>query len=55
MSVTVRALTVMFVTRRDAYGLEIVEQLPLEMPASQHNRRHPEARKYRLGHNLRNV
>jgi 3,4-dihydroxy 2-butanone 4-phosphate synthase/GTP cyclohydrolase II len=43
------------VSRLVVYGLEIVEQLPLEMPATEHNRRYLETKKYKLGHRLRNV
>lgn len=43
------------VSRLSVYGLEVVEQLPLEMPATEHNRRYLETKKYKLGHDLRNV
>jgi 3,4-dihydroxy 2-butanone 4-phosphate synthase/GTP cyclohydrolase II len=43
------------VSRLEVYGLEVVEQLPLEMEATEHNRRYLEAKKYKLGHDLRNV
>jgi len=43
------------VSRLQVYGLEVVEQLPLEMPATEHNRRYLEAKKYKLGHKLNNV
>jgi len=43
-------------TRRlEVYGLEIVEQIPLEMPPNEANRRYLEAKKYKLGHHLRHV
>ncbi len=41
--------------RLEVYGLEIVEQLPLEIPATEHNRRYLEAKKLKLGHKLRGV
>ncbi|MEW6252046.1 MAG: GTP cyclohydrolase II [Planctomycetota bacterium] len=43
------------VSRLAVYGLEIVDQLPLEIAPTEHNRRYLEAKKYKLGHNLRNV
>ncbi len=43
------------VSRLAVYGLEIVEQLPLEIPPTEHNRRYLEAKKHKLGHRLRNV
>jgi 3,4-dihydroxy 2-butanone 4-phosphate synthase / GTP cyclohydrolase II len=43
------------VTRLQAYGLEVVDQVPLEIEPSEHNRRYLEAKKYKLGHHLRNV
>ena len=43
------------VSRLTVYGLEIVEQLPLEMVPTEHNRRYLKAKKYKLGHDLRNV
>jgi 3,4-dihydroxy 2-butanone 4-phosphate synthase / GTP cyclohydrolase II len=43
------------VSRLQVYGLEIVEQLPLEISPTEHNRRYLEAKKYKLGHQLRNV
>ena len=43
------------VSRLEVYGLNVVEQLPLEIPPTEHNRRYLEAKKYKLGHNLRNV
>lgn len=43
------------VSRLEVYGLHVVEQLPLEMPAHEHNRRYLEAKKYKLGHRLRGV
>jgi len=35
--------------------LEIVEQLPLEIPPTAHNRRYLEAKKTKMGHTLREV
>ncbi len=43
------------VSRLEVYGLSVVEQLPLEMPPNATNRRYLEAKKYKLGHNLRQV
>jgi len=43
------------VSRLEVYGLQIVEQLPLEIEPTEHNRRYLEAKKYKLGHRLRNV
>ncbi len=43
------------VNRLEVYGLEIVEQLPLEISPNQHNRRYLEAKKYKMGHDLRSV
>lgn len=43
------------VNRLEVYGLEVVEQLPLEIPPTATNRRYLEAKKYRMGHDLRSV
>ena len=43
------------VSRLQAYGLAIVEQLPLEIEPTEHNRRYLQTKKYKLGHQLRNV
>ncbi len=43
------------VSRLEVYGLEIVGQLPLEIKPTEHNRRYLEAKKYKLGHDLREV
>jgi 3,4-dihydroxy 2-butanone 4-phosphate synthase/GTP cyclohydrolase II len=43
------------VSRLAVYGLEVVEQLRLEMPPNAVNRRYLEAKKYKLGHDLRSV
>lgn len=43
------------VSRLSVYGLEVVEQLPLEMPANNENRRYLQTKKTKLGHNLRGV
>jgi 3,4-dihydroxy 2-butanone 4-phosphate synthase/GTP cyclohydrolase II len=43
-------------TRRlEVYGLEIVEQITLELPPNEMNRRYLETKKYKLGHDLRCV
>ena len=43
------------VSRLEVYGLEVVEQLPLEFAPNEHNRRYLEAKKGKLGHTLRGV
>ena len=43
------------IQRLEVYGLEVVEQLPLEVPATEHNRRYLEAKKRKMGHTLRGV
>lgn len=43
------------VSRLTVYGLEVVEQLPLEIPANAENRRYLEAKKQKLGHKLKRV
>jgi 3,4-dihydroxy 2-butanone 4-phosphate synthase/GTP cyclohydrolase II len=43
------------VSRLAVYGLEVVEQLRLEVPPNATNRRYLEAKKYKLGHDLRSV
>lgn len=42
-------------SRLEVYGLEVTEQLPLEIEPTEHNRRYLETKKYKLGHQLRNV
>ncbi len=37
------------------YGLEIVEQLPIEMPPNEHNRRYLRAKRDKLGHTFRQI
>jgi 3,4-dihydroxy 2-butanone 4-phosphate synthase/GTP cyclohydrolase II len=39
----------------DGYGLEIVERLPIEIPASDESRKYLKAKKEKLGHLLRSV
>lgn len=41
--------------RLEVYGLEVVEQLPLEIPPNVTNRRYLETKKHKLGHDLRSV
>jgi 3,4-dihydroxy 2-butanone 4-phosphate synthase/GTP cyclohydrolase II len=36
----------------EGYGLEIVEQLPLSLPANPHNKRYLETKRTRMGHSL---
>lgn len=43
------------VSHLEVYGLDVVEQLPLEMEPTEHNRRYLETKKQKLGHQLRNV
>lgn len=43
------------VRRLEVYGLHVVEQLPLEVPPNQINRRYLEAKKLKMGHTLDNV
>ncbi len=39
-------------SRLAIYGLEVIEQLPLQIPANQHNRRYLETKRTKLGHLL---
>jgi 3,4-dihydroxy 2-butanone 4-phosphate synthase/GTP cyclohydrolase II len=39
----------------EGYGLEIVDRLPIEIPASDHSRRYLKTKKEKLGHLLRSV
>ncbi|MGE3181544.1 MAG: GTP cyclohydrolase II [Phycisphaerae bacterium] len=41
------------VSRLEVYGLTVVDQLPLEFPPNDHNRRYLEAKRTKLGHTLR--
>ena len=43
------------IRRLEVYGLEIVEQLPLELPPNETNRRYLQTKKLKLGHHLRHV
>ncbi|MBL8880529.1 MAG: bifunctional 3,4-dihydroxy-2-butanone-4-phosphate synthase/GTP cyclohydrolase II [Phycisphaerales bacterium] len=43
------------ISRLEVYGLNVVEQIPLEIEPNLHNRRYLEAKKSKLGHTLRNV
>ena len=36
----------------EGYGLEIVEQLPLALPANPHNAKYLETKRVRMGHTL---
>jgi 3,4-dihydroxy 2-butanone 4-phosphate synthase / GTP cyclohydrolase II len=36
----------------EGYGLEIVEQLPLSLPANPHNEKYLETKRTRMGHTL---
>lgn len=43
------------ISRLKVYGLEVVEQLPLEPQPNETNRRYLAAKKAKLGHTLRHV
>jgi len=43
------------ISRLEVYGLEVVDQIPLEIPAGEANRRYLQAKKNKLGHTLKNV
>ncbi len=43
------------INRLEVYGIEIVEQLPLELPPNPYNRPYLETKKTKLGHRLKNV
>ena len=43
------------VSRLEVYGLEIVEQLPLEIEPTEQNLRYLQAKKRKMGHKLRGV
>ncbi len=43
------------VSRLEVYGLEVVGQIPLEIPANDVNRRYLETKKAKMGHDLRGV
>ncbi|RMF85168.1 MAG: bifunctional 3,4-dihydroxy-2-butanone-4-phosphate synthase/GTP cyclohydrolase II [Planctomycetota bacterium] len=43
------------ISRLEVYGLEVVEQLPIEMPPNEVNRRYLQAKKYAMGHTLKEV
>lgn len=43
------------ISRLEVYGLEVTEQLPLEIAANDVNRRYLEAKKQKFGHTLRGV
>jgi 3,4-dihydroxy 2-butanone 4-phosphate synthase/GTP cyclohydrolase II len=36
----------------EGYGLEIVEQLPISLPANPHNEKYLETKRLRMGHTL---
>ena len=42
-------------SRLAVYGLEVVEQVPIEMPPTEDNRRYLETKKHKMGHDLRHV
>ncbi|MGD8451430.1 MAG: GTP cyclohydrolase II [Phycisphaerae bacterium] len=43
------------ISRLEVYGLHVVQQLPLEVAATDENRRYLEAKKRKMGHTLRGV
>ncbi len=43
------------VRRLEVYGLEVVEQLALEFPPNEHNRRYLETKRQKMGHTLKHV
>ncbi len=43
------------INRLQVYGLEIVDQLPLEFAPNEHNRRYLEVKKTKMGHTLKGV
>jgi 3,4-dihydroxy 2-butanone 4-phosphate synthase/GTP cyclohydrolase II len=43
------------VQRLQVYGLDVVDQLPLEISANDHNRDYLRTKKHKLGHNLQQV
>ena len=43
------------VSRLEVYGLNVVEQLPLEIPSNEINRQYLQTKKYKRGHGLKGV
>jgi 3,4-dihydroxy 2-butanone 4-phosphate synthase/GTP cyclohydrolase II len=43
------------VSRLNVYGLEVTEQLPIEVSPNEINRRYLETKKHKMGHDLKNV
>ena len=43
------------VSRLEVYGLNVVEQLPLEIPSNEINRQYLQTKKYKMGHDLKGV
>lgn len=43
------------VSRLEVYGMKIVEQLPIEIPPTEHNRDYLRAKRDKMGHKLRDV
>ena len=43
------------VNRLEVYGIEVAEQLPIEIPSNPHNARYLRTKKTKLGHKLREV
>ena len=43
------------VNRLEVYGMKIVEQLPIEIPPTEHNRDYLRTKRDKMGHKLREV
>jgi 3,4-dihydroxy 2-butanone 4-phosphate synthase/GTP cyclohydrolase II len=43
------------VNRLEVYGMRITEQLPIEIPPTEHNREYLRAKRDKMGHNLREI
>ena len=41
--------------RLEVYGIRIAEQIPIEIPANEHNKRYLQAKKQKMGHHLKDV
>ena len=39
----------------EAYGLEVVENIPIEVPPNEHNEFYMRTKKERMGHQLQNI
>ena len=54
---TIRILTnnLKKITRLEVYGLKVVEQVPIEIPPNEANRRYLQTKRDKMGHTLRNI